>query len=146
MSDGITHARHATRAATVITIAATVTAVAVHPVALGLAVGAWAAVLAGPDMDLHVNTEDRQRVWRYNKALGTLWGWYWKPYDWMNGHRGRSHTIPAGTFDRFVLLFWLPVLLSVWAVPTWWLAPWWALVFVGQCCVDAVHLRLDGLI
>ena len=144
MADGITHARHAKRAALLITAGAIAVAT-VQPIALGLAVGAWGATLAGPDMDLHVKTEDRQRVWRYNKVLGVLWGWYWKPYDWMNGHRGRSHNIPAGTFDRFVLLFWLPVLLSCYLAPSLWLLLWWLMVFAGQCVVDAVHLWLDGL-
>jgi len=145
MADGITHARYATRAATIITAGAIITAT-VQPIALGVAVGAWAATLAGPDMDMHVNTEDRARVWRYNKALGVLWSLYWRPYDWMNGHRGRSHNIPAGTLDRFVLLFWLPVLLSCYLWLSWWLLAFWAFVFVGQCCVDAVHLWLDELI
>jgi len=143
MADGITHARHAKRAATLITAGAIAVAT-VQPVALGLAVGAWGAVLVGPDYDLHVNVDQKQMVWRYNKVLGTLWGWYWKPYDWLNGHRGRSHNIPAGTFDRFVLLHWLPVLASCYLAPSLWLPLFWLMVFVGQCCVDAVHLWLDG--
>ena len=120
----------------------------VHEVALklGKIVGAWAAVLVGPDYDLHVNVEQKQQVWRYNRTLGCLWSLYWKPYDWLNSHRGRSHTIPAGTFDRFVLLFWPLLLLSVWFAPAWWLVLWWWLVLCGQCMVDAVHLWLDGLL
>lgn len=146
MSDGITHARYATRAATVITVGAIVAAAAVHPVMLGVAVGAWAANFCDPDLDHHVHTESEARVYRYNRTLGILWSLYWWPYQKLMPHRGRSHNIPAGTFDRFVLLFWLPVLLSWWAVPSWWLAPWWLLVLCGQCCVDAVHLWLDGLL
>lgn len=146
MSDGITHARHAKRAATVITVAATVTAVAVHPVAAGLAVGAWCAVYCDPDLDHHVHTESEAAIFRYNRTLGRLWSLYWWPYERLTPHRGRSHTIPAGTFDRFLLLFWWLLLLSAWVVPTWWLVPWWLLVLCGQCCVDAVHLWLDGLL
>lgn len=144
MADGITHARYAKHAAVVITAGAVMVAT-VQPVALGLAVGAWAGWLAGPDMDLHVHTEDKARIFRYNRVLGVLWSWYWWPYNLLNSHRGRSHTIPAGTFDRFVLLFWPFVLLSL-AQLSVWLVLFWLMVFAGQCVVDAVHLWLDEMI
>ena len=146
MADGITHACYAIRAATIITADATLAAATVQPVLLGVAVGAWAGVICDPDLDHHVHTESEARVYRYNKALGVLWSLYWWPYQKLMPHRGRSHTIPAGTFDRFVLLFWLPALLSCYLWLSWWLLAFWALVFVGQCCVDAVHLWLDGLL
>lgn len=146
MADGITHAKFAAGAAIVVTGAATVAAVTMHPVASGLIVGAWGAFVAGPDLDHHVYTVDEQRIWRYDRTLGRLWHWYWWPYEKLMPHRGRSHTIPAGTFDRFVLLFWPLLLLSAWFTPTWWLVLWWPLVLCGQCMVDAVHLWLDGMI
>lgn len=145
VADGITHARHAKRAAMIITAGAIAVAT-VQPVALGLAVGAWAANFCDPDLDHHVHTESETRVYRYNRTLGVLWSLYWWPYQKLMPHRGRSHDIPAGTLDRFVLLFWLPVLLSCYLAPSLWLLLWWLMVFVGQCMVDAVHLWLDGLL
>ena len=145
MADGITHARHARRAATLLTVGAVAVAT-VQPVALGLAVGAWAGVICDPDLDHHVHTESEAIIFRYNKVLGVLWSLYWWPYQKLMPHRGRSHTIPAGTLDRFVLLFWLPVLASCYLAPSLGLAAFWLLVFCGQCMVDAVHLWLDDLI
>lgn len=145
MADGVTHARHARRAASLITVGSIVVAV-VHPATLGMAVGAWVANFCDPDLDHHVHTESEARVYRYDRTLGVLWSLYWWPYQKSMPHRGRSHTIPAGTLDRFVLLFWLPVLTSCYLLPSWSLLLWWLCVFAGQCIVDAVHLRLDGLI
>lgn len=148
MADGITHREAASKAAVVITLASSVAAVAVHPVFMAAPVGAWAAVVADPDLDHHAWTVSEQSVWRINPIFGWLWSLYWKPYEWLNPHRGRSHSIPDGTLVRFFLLFWPLMLLSLSAVPA--LGPWvvvaWALVFVAQMAVDAVHLRLDGLV
>ena len=148
MADGKTHAAAAKQMAGVVTVVAAVAAVAIHPVMIAPVVGAWCAVVVDPDLDHHVHTESEAVIFRYNRLLGRLWSLYWWPYEWMSAHRGRSHTIPQGTLDRFVLLFWPVLLLSVGLVPTWgaWVVAWWLLVFVGQCVVDAVHLRLDGLI
>lgn len=146
MSDGITHARYATGAALIVTGVAATAAVTVHPAMSGLIVGAWAAVVATPDLDHHVHTFDRQRIWRFNRALGTLWAWYWYPYERLTPHRGRSHNLLAGTFDRYMLLFWLPIALSLWLALSWWLVAWWCMVYCGQVAVDAVHLWLDELI
>ena len=106
----------------------------------------WSANFCDPDLDHHVHTESEARIYRYNKVLGVLWSLYWWPYQKMMPHRGRSHNIPAGTFDRFVLLFWLPVLASCYLAPSMWLLLFWLLTFAGQCIVDAVHLWLDGLL
>ena len=148
MADGKTHAAYAGKAAIVITLASGVAAVAVHPVFMVAPVGAWAAVVCTPDLDHHAWTADEQAVYRVNPLFGWLWSLYWKPYEWMNPHRGKSHTIPDGTLVRFLLLFWPLMLLSLPAVPA--LGPWvvvgWALVFVAQMAVDAVHLWLDGLV
>lgn len=148
MADGKTHAAAAKQMAGVVTVVSAVAAVAVHPVFIAPTMGAWGAWVAGPDLDHHVHTEDEARVFRYNRLMGRLWSLYWWPYEWMSKHRGRSHTIPQGTLDRFVLLFWPLLCLSVGVVPTLgaWVVVWWLLVFVGQCVVDARHLRLDGLI
>lgn len=148
MSDGVTHARYAAKAATVVTIAGGVASLLIHPVVAGLVIGAWGAYFAGPDLDHHVHTEDEARIWRYNRLLGRLWTLYWWPYQKMIPHRGRSHTLPDGTADRFLLLFWPLILASLWLIPTWggWVVAFWAIVLIGQMLVDAVHLRLDGLI
>jgi uncharacterized metal-binding protein len=148
MSDGITHARYAVRAATVVTVTAVGASLLVHPVAAGLIVGAWGAWLAGPDLDHHMHTEDEARIFRYNRMLGRLWSLYWWPYQKMIPHRGRSHTLPDGTADRFLLLFWPLIVASLWLTPTWggWVVAVWAAVLIGQMAVDAVHLWLDGLI
>ncbi len=148
MADGKTHAHYAGIAATAVTVGAGVLAVAVHPVFLAAPVGAWAGYIAGPDLDHHVHTEDEQRIWRYNRLLGRLWSLYWTPYEWANPHRGRSHTIPDGTMDRFLLLLWPLLMLSLLAVPTAgaWVAVAWGVAFVAQMMVDAVHLWLDGLL
>lgn len=131
-----------------VTIGAGIVAVAVHPVAVGAIVGAWGAWLAGPDLDHHMHTEDEARVFRFNRLLGRLWSLYWLPYQWLIPHRGRSHTLPNGTVDRYLLLFWPLILASLWLIPRWgvWVVVFWAIVLVGQMIVDAVHLRLDGLI
>lgn len=130
------------------TVVAAVAAIAVHPVLIAPALGAWGAVIADMDLDHHVHTESEAIVYRHNRTLGRLWSLYWWPYERLSGHRGRSHTIPQGTLDRFILLFWPLLLLSVWRVPALgaWVVAWWFLVFTGQCIVDAVHLRLDGLL
>lgn len=148
MADGFPHQEAASKAAVVITLASSVAAVAVHPVFMVAPVGAWAAVICTPDLDHHAWTVDEQTIYRINPLLGWLWSAYWKPYEWLNPHRGRSHTIPDGTLVRFLLLFWPLMLLSLSLVPQ--VGPWvvvaWALVFVAQMAVDAVHLRLDGLV
>jgi general stress protein CsbA len=50
--------------------------------------------------------------------------------------------------DRFLLLLWPLLLLSLLAVPTWgaWVAVAWGVAFVAQMAVDAVHLWLDELL
>jgi hypothetical protein len=50
--------------------------------------------------------------------------------------------------DRFLLLLWPLLMLSLLAVPTAgaWVAVAWGVAFVAQMMVDAVHLWLDGLI
>ena len=148
MADGKTHAAYASKAAIAITLASGVAAVAVHPVFMAAPVGAWVGVVCTPDLDHHVRTEDERNVARINPVIGWLWSLYWWPYEWLNPHRGRSHTIPQGTLDRFLLVFWPIILLSLPAVPV--AGPWvvvaWALVFVAQMAVDAVHLWLDNMI
>ena len=148
MADGKTHAAYASKAAIAITLASGVAAVAVHPVFMAAPVGAWVACVVDPDLDHHAFTVSEQSIWRINPVIGWLGSLYWWPYEAMSKHRGRSHTIPQGTLDRFLLVFWPIILLSLSAVPA--VGPWvvvaWALVFVGQMAVDAVHLWLDGLV
>lgn len=148
MADGKTHAKYAGRAAIGITVLSCTASVFIHPVCSGLIVGAWGAYLAGPDMDHHNHTEDEARVYRFNAVLGFLWSWYWGFYQRRNKHRGRSHTIPDGTLDRYWLLFWPVQVYSVRFIPEYgvWVIVFWALALVGQMLVDIVHLWLDGLI
>lgn len=149
MADGKTHAHYAGMAASVLTIGATALAIGTdQPVVIAVAVGGWGAYLAGPDMDHEAHTEDEARIWRINPLLGRLWTLYWRPYEKMIPHRGRSHTLPDGTVDRFFLLFWPFLMFSVTLVSMYgaWLVAWWSLVLMGQILVDCVHLWLDGLL
>jgi len=145
MANGRTHAAYSAPVATVITIACGIAAATVHPALFAPAIGAWAAHIATPDLDHEWTTYDEQRIYRLSPALGTVWRLYWMPYERLAAHRGRSHTLPWGTFDRFALLFWLPIAFTVWHWGALAMA-WWTLAFAGQCAVDAVHLWLDGMI
>jgi uncharacterized metal-binding protein len=142
MSDGITHAHYANRAATALTVVG-VAAATYHPLMLGIAVGGLLGKLVDPDLDHHWTTQSEQRVRRYNWMIGRLWSLYWTPYDWLHTHRGISHTWPLGTLGRFVYLLWLPVALSFQYIEFVPCLCWWLLVFVGMSVQDAVHLWLD---
>lgn len=62
----------------------------------------------------------------------------------FTGHRDEKSLLRID--ERFPGATWLPVALSCYLWPSWGVVAFWALVFVGQCCVDAVHLWLDGLL
>lgn len=147
MSDGITHARYATVAATGITVAAAVAAVAVHPACTGLALGAWAGLLVTPDRDHPMVTIEEIRIRRFNPVLAFITEVYWWPYTYMRPHRGKSHDFPIGAVERFVYFMWFPIAWSFYysvagILP---LVAFWLMAIVGYAAQDAVHLWKDGL-
>lgn len=143
MASGIEHAIAARR---VLYMVAPVSLAlcAVHPAALGLAVGALVGKLATPDLDLPGITYCERRIMRWNRVAGWLWVQFWRPYARRNNHRGRSHTWPRGTWDRCSYLLWLPCLVTV-ALFGWPVALFWLCVFVGQSCQDIVHIAMDRM-
>jgi uncharacterized metal-binding protein len=165
MPNGEVHAQAASSVAWTVSAAATYEVMTGDPftqvVAAGIILGVWGGYFVDPDLDMpHKHTITEQRIWRYNRALGILWGAYWYPYARLTGHHGRgSHWIIVGTIPRFLLLWW-PLL---WL--TWWLHShgmvihdqlyfksevfrstailFWACVFAGQTTQDGVHIALD---
>jgi uncharacterized metal-binding protein len=121
----------------------------IHPPAIALSVGAWVGKYANPDQDHHQITYTERRVIRRNRLLGWLWVLYWTPYQRSRPHRGISHSWPAGTVERFLLVFW-PALLASAAlvlmvddgllVPVLW---GWGYVFIGQSIQDLIHIAMD---
>jgi len=110
---------------------------------LAIAVGAWVGHCLTPDIDHHRITIEERRMLRRFKLLGWLWVAFWWPYEKLNPHRGRSHTL-RGTVERFLYLFWLPIAVTLlWMPEAGWL---WALVLTGQGLQDLDHLRMDRML
>jgi uncharacterized metal-binding protein len=148
MASGIEHAAASETVAKALTVTGGVLAFAAHPVAVGLALGAWAAVICTPDLDHHMVTYCERRIRRANWLMGVLWSAYWWPYMQVVPHRGSSHTWPQGTAVRVAYLLWAPLLVSTVGLVGLYpveLAGWWLAVFVGWSLVDMRHLWMDGL-
>jgi len=77
------------------------------------------------------------------KLFGWLWVAFWWPYEKLNPHRGRSHTL-RGTVERFLYLFWLPIAVTLLWMPE--AALLWMLVLTGQGLQDMDHLRMDRML
>lgn len=146
MADGRTHARGTAIAGTVLVAASLASAALVHPACIGLAAGALVGHLVTPDLDLAEQiTYCERRIYRWNRLAGWCWVQFWRPYARRNNHRGRSHSWPRGTWDRFSYLLWLPVAVTLlWF--GWPAVAFWLCVFAGQSVQDWVHLWLDGML
>lgn len=143
MASGEQHSASTLRNALVISGACVYFAYAGEPWALFVAAGAWVGHFLTPDIDHHRLTIEERRMVRRFKLLGWLWVAFWWPYEKMNPHRGRSHTL-RGTIERFLYLFWLPIAITLLWVPEAIIL--WALVLVGQAIQDMDHLRLDKML
>lgn len=145
MSEGFVHAQIANKTALIICSVSIPVAI-ISPIFAGVAVGSLIALFVEPDLDHQWRTQSEQRVRRFNPLIGLLWSAYWTPYDWAHPHRGRSHTWPIGTLERFVYALWLPLLASIlWGDWIAWFC-WWLLVFVGLSLQDCLHLYMDGVL
>lgn len=146
MPNGDVHARIANRTAVVVVSASAIAAHAVHPLFVGIGIGGVIGLFVEPDLDHHWRTQSEQRVRRISPVIGALWSAYWSPYDWTHPHRGRSHTWPIGTVERFIYILWPLILASLYEFLNNWLfvLAFWLLVFVGMTVQDCLHIYMDG--
>ena len=63
-----------------------------NPAMLVLTLGTLTGCIVTPDNDHEWTTEGEQVVYRISRPLGAAWELFWKPYERLHAHRGRSHT------------------------------------------------------
>lgn len=152
MPSGIVHAQATRKVGATLTIIGAVGAIVGNPILLALPLGGWLGHVITPDSDHHKITYMEGRLLRFNRILGTLWLWYWIPYERMNPHRGRSHTWPGGTLVRMAYLLWPFIVGSFYLYFSYFygaenfirMLSCWLVLFVGWSIQDWVHIIQDG--
>lgn len=103
----------------------------------GLYIGAILGHILTPDIDHHFVTYEEHRMYRINQLFGTIWYYYWAPYQWAFSHRGISHIMLLGTLTRFIYLLWYPLM----AYPQFVVV--YVYMFIAWSIQDYMHLILD---